>query len=126
VEAKDGYRAVFAWAELDLLFMEKPIYLVTKRDGKPLSEEDGPFENRRAWRKTERAMGPAGHAITAPAGAIGCGEYYSQQRSLMSTLRPQRMQRCREVEPQLAVRLAERNLDRVRRFASREQESGIA
>lgn len=44
VEAKDGYRAIFAWAELDSTFMDKALYLVTKRDGKPLSETDGPFE----------------------------------------------------------------------------------
>jgi hypothetical protein len=44
VEAKDGYRAVFAWAELDSTFMDKPVYVVTSRDGKPLSEKDGPFE----------------------------------------------------------------------------------
>jgi hypothetical protein len=44
VEAKDGYRAVFAWAELDSSFMDKPVYLVTKRDGKPLAEKDGPFQ----------------------------------------------------------------------------------
>jgi hypothetical protein len=44
VQAKDGYRAVFAWAELDPGFMDKAIYLVMKRDGKPLSEKDGPFQ----------------------------------------------------------------------------------
>jgi len=44
VDAKDGYRAVFAWAELDATFMDKSVYVVTKRDGKPLSETDGPFE----------------------------------------------------------------------------------
>jgi hypothetical protein len=44
VEAKDGYRAVFAWAELDLAFMDKPVYVVTTRDGKPLSDHDGPFQ----------------------------------------------------------------------------------
>jgi hypothetical protein len=44
VEAKDGYRAVFAWAELDSTFMEKAVYVVTKRDGKPLTDKDGPFE----------------------------------------------------------------------------------
>jgi DMSO/TMAO reductase YedYZ molybdopterin-dependent catalytic subunit len=43
VEAKDGYRAVFAWAELDASFMDKPAYLVTRRDGKPLSDKEGPF-----------------------------------------------------------------------------------
>ena len=44
VEAKDGYRAVFAWAELDPTFMDKQVYVVTKRDGKSLSDKDGPFE----------------------------------------------------------------------------------
>jgi len=44
VEAKDGYRAVFAWAELDSTFMDKSVYVVTKRDGKPLPVADGPFE----------------------------------------------------------------------------------
>src|SRR3981081_534618 len=37
VEAADGYRAVFALPELDPVFSEKRVYLVTKRDGKPLS-----------------------------------------------------------------------------------------
>ena len=44
VEAKDGYRAVYAWAELDSTFMDKSVYVVTKRDGKPLSGKDGPFQ----------------------------------------------------------------------------------
>jgi hypothetical protein len=44
VEAKDGYKAVFAWAELDSTFMDKSIYVVTKRDGKLLTDKDGPFE----------------------------------------------------------------------------------
>jgi len=44
VEARDGYRAVFAWAELDSGFMDKSVYVVTKRDGKPLSEKDGPVQ----------------------------------------------------------------------------------
>jgi hypothetical protein len=44
VDARDGYRAVFAWAELDPTFMDKEIYLVTGRDGKPLSDRDGPFQ----------------------------------------------------------------------------------
>jgi hypothetical protein len=43
-EAKDGYRAVFAWAELDLTIVDKFVYVVTKRDGKPLSDRDGPFQ----------------------------------------------------------------------------------
>jgi len=44
VEARDGYRAVFAWAELDPGFMDKSIYVVTARDGRPLSENQGPFQ----------------------------------------------------------------------------------
>jgi len=44
VEARGGYRAVFAWAELDPLFTDGAVYLVTKRDGKPLPDEEGPFE----------------------------------------------------------------------------------
>jgi DMSO/TMAO reductase YedYZ molybdopterin-dependent catalytic subunit len=43
VEARDGYRVVFAWAELDPSFMDKPVYVVTMRDGKPLSDKDGPL-----------------------------------------------------------------------------------
>ena len=43
MEAKDGYRATFAWAELDSTFADKAVYVVTKRDGKPLSEKEGPF-----------------------------------------------------------------------------------
>jgi hypothetical protein len=43
VQAMDGYRAVFAWAELDPAFTDKAVYLVTKRDGKPLSDKEGPF-----------------------------------------------------------------------------------
>ena len=43
-EAKDGYKAVFAWAELDASFMDKPVYVAIKRDGMPLGQKDGPFE----------------------------------------------------------------------------------
>jgi hypothetical protein len=43
-EGHDGYGAVFSWAEVDSSFMDKPVYVVMKRDGKPLSEKDGPFE----------------------------------------------------------------------------------
>ena len=43
VQAKDGYRAVYAWAELDPSFMDKPIFVAFKRDGKPLSDKEGPF-----------------------------------------------------------------------------------
>jgi hypothetical protein len=44
VEAKDAYRAVYAWAELDPGFMDKSVYVVTRRDGQPLSDKDGPFQ----------------------------------------------------------------------------------
>jgi Oxidoreductase molybdopterin binding domain len=43
-EGRDGYRAVFAWTELDPSFQDKAVYVVTKRNGKPLSDDDGPFE----------------------------------------------------------------------------------
>lgn len=44
VEAGDGYKAVFAWAEIDPTFTDRKVYVVTKRDGKSLSPKDGPFE----------------------------------------------------------------------------------
>jgi hypothetical protein len=43
VDASDGYRAVFSWAELDPAASDGKIYLVTKRDGKPLSAAEGPY-----------------------------------------------------------------------------------
>jgi hypothetical protein len=43
-EARDGYRAVFSWAELDPSFLDKAVYVATQRDGKPLPETDGPLE----------------------------------------------------------------------------------
>ena len=43
-EGRDGDRAVFAWAEFDSSLSDKAVYIVTKRDGKPLSDNDGPFE----------------------------------------------------------------------------------
>ena len=43
VEAADGYKVVFSLAELDPAFSDKRVYLATKRDGKPLSETEGPF-----------------------------------------------------------------------------------
>jgi hypothetical protein len=43
-EAHDGYKAVFSWAEVDPTFTDRKIYIVTKRDGQPLSAKDGPFE----------------------------------------------------------------------------------
>jgi DMSO/TMAO reductase YedYZ molybdopterin-dependent catalytic subunit len=44
VEAADGYRAVFALAELDAAFTDRVILLADHRDGKTLSARDGPFQ----------------------------------------------------------------------------------
>lgn len=43
VSAADGYRAVFALAELDPGFTSATVLLADRRDGKPLSAEEGPF-----------------------------------------------------------------------------------
>jgi hypothetical protein len=44
VEARDGYRAVFAWAELDPSFLEKTVYLALRRDGKALPDAADSFQ----------------------------------------------------------------------------------
>jgi len=44
VYARDGYKAVFSWAEIDPTFTDRNVYVVTRRDGKPLSSNDGAFE----------------------------------------------------------------------------------
>jgi len=43
VEAADGYRAVIALPELDPAFTDKQVVLAFLRDGKPLSDKEGPF-----------------------------------------------------------------------------------
>lgn len=43
VIARDGYVAVFALAELDPGFRERPILLADRRDGKPLGADEGPL-----------------------------------------------------------------------------------
>lgn len=43
VEATDGYKVVFALAEIDPDFATREILLADKRDGKPLDEKQGPF-----------------------------------------------------------------------------------
>jgi hypothetical protein len=43
IEAADGYHALFALPEADPAFAERKIILADKRDGKPLSEKEGPF-----------------------------------------------------------------------------------
>ncbi len=42
-EAADGYRVVFALAELDAQFSDRVVLLADYCDGKPLDERDGPF-----------------------------------------------------------------------------------
>ena len=44
VEAADGYRAVFALAELDSAFTDRVVLLADHRDGKPFSAREGPFQ----------------------------------------------------------------------------------
>lgn len=43
VEAADGYKVVFALAELDPDFSDRQIILADKRDGKPLDDKQGPW-----------------------------------------------------------------------------------
>ena len=43
VDAVDGYRAVFALPELDPAFTDQMIILADRREGKPLSEAEGPW-----------------------------------------------------------------------------------
>ena len=43
VEAADGYRAVIAMPELDPAFTDKQVVLALLRDGKPLTEKEGPY-----------------------------------------------------------------------------------
>src|SRR5262249_47048504 len=44
VEAADGYRAVIALPELDPAFTDKQTILALWRDGKPLGEQEGPYQ----------------------------------------------------------------------------------
>ena len=43
VEGADGYRVVFALAEIDPAFATREIVLADKRDAKPLDAKEGPF-----------------------------------------------------------------------------------
>ena len=43
VGAFDNYRAVFALPELDHAFTDRLVILADRRDGKPLSEKEGPI-----------------------------------------------------------------------------------
>ncbi len=43
VEAKDGYRALFALSELDPAFSDAVILLADRKDGKPLAASEGPL-----------------------------------------------------------------------------------
>ncbi|MBB6241059.1 molybdopterin-dependent oxidoreductase [Rhodanobacter sp. MP1X3] len=41
--AADGYRVVYALAELDPQFRDEPVILADQHDGKPLDTKEGPF-----------------------------------------------------------------------------------
>lgn len=43
IEAADGYKVVFALAELDPGYSADPVLLVDRRDGKPVAQEEGPL-----------------------------------------------------------------------------------
>jgi len=43
VQARDGYAVVFSLAELDDGFRARPVLLADRRDGKPLSDDEGPL-----------------------------------------------------------------------------------
>ena len=43
LEAQDGYQVLFTLPELDSLFTDKVVLLADRRDGKPLSEKEGPL-----------------------------------------------------------------------------------
>ncbi len=43
LEAKDGYRALFALSEADSAFSDRVLLLADRRDGKPLSADEGPL-----------------------------------------------------------------------------------
>jgi hypothetical protein len=42
VEAADGYKVIFALAEIDPAFATREIVLADKRNGKPLDAKEGP------------------------------------------------------------------------------------
>ena len=78
IEAQDGYQVVFTLPELDALFTDKVVLLADRRDGKPLSEKEGPLrivvpdEKRQArWIRqvksiTARDAGAASKAAKSP------------------------------------------------------------
>ena len=78
IEAQDGYQVVFTLPELDGLFTDKVVLLADRRDGKPLSEKEGPLrivvpdEKRQArWIRqvksiTARDAGAASKAAKTP------------------------------------------------------------
>lgn len=43
VDAADGYRAVFALAELDPAFTDRAVLLADRRDGRPMAAPEGPL-----------------------------------------------------------------------------------
>jgi hypothetical protein len=61
VEAADKYQAVFALPKLDTGFNDKLVLLADRRDGKPLSKEEGELGVISAGRETARAPDASGH-----------------------------------------------------------------
>lgn len=43
IQARDGYAVLFSLAELDDGFRQRPVLLADRRDGKPLSDAEGPL-----------------------------------------------------------------------------------
>lgn len=43
VEAKDGYKALFALSETDPAFTDEVVLLADRKDGKPLADNEGPL-----------------------------------------------------------------------------------
>jgi len=62
VEASDGYRALFSLAELSPAFSDRKVLLATRRDGKPLSADEGPFQ---IAVEGEKRMGRCVRQVTA-------------------------------------------------------------
>jgi len=61
VEAADGYRALFALAELDAGFTDAKVILADTRDGKPIAGDEGPL---RVIAEKDKRMGRSARQVT--------------------------------------------------------------
>jgi hypothetical protein len=68
VEARDGYRAVFAWAEVDATFMDKAVYVVTRRKESRALRVGG------AGREAGRALGSTVDGVENQTGQLRRGD----------------------------------------------------